>query len=143
MDYFIRELSPEDLSQNFFFQTLSNLKKVENMTPALAADIFADCQAKGIITLVAESGGKIIGTIRLLFEQKYYHAGRSAGHIEDVATHQNYVGRGVASALIKKAIELCKEKDCYKIILDCSDEVTGFYEKFGFRRSDNCLRLDI
>lgn len=143
MSYIIRELLARDLEQDSFFATLSNLKPVEKIDASLAREIFADCKAKGIVTLVAEEKGKIIGTVRLLFESKYYHAGRLAGHIEDVATHKDYVGQGVASTLIKHAINLCKERGCYKIILDCSDELIEFYQKLGFRHSDNCLRLDI
>jgi len=143
MSYIIRELLISDLDTDSFFATLSNLKPIEKIDASLAKKIFVDCAAKGIVTLVAEEKGKIIGTVRLLFESKYYHGGRLAGHIEDVATHKDYVGQGVASALIKYAIDLCKEKGCYKIILDCSDELIEFYQKLGFRHSDNCLRLGI
>lgn len=143
MNYIIRELLASDLKDNSFFETLSNLRKAENIAPELANKIFKDCEAKGIVTLVAEENGKIIGTIRLLFEQKYYHDGRFAGHIEDVVTHQDHEGKGVAKALINRAIDLCQERNCYKIILNCSDEFTGFYKKFGFNPSGNCLRFDI
>lgn len=143
MSYIIRELLARDIDADSFFATLSNLKPIEKINASLARKIFTDCEAKGIITLVAESDEKIIGTVRILFEPKYYHGGRLAGHIEDVATHKDYIGKGVASTLIKYAIDLCRQKDCYKIILNCSDELNGFYQKLGFRHSDNCLRLDI
>ncbi len=143
MDYKIRELSLDNLKNSSFFETLSNLREVGDISFDFAAKIFEDCAAKGIITLVVEEDGKIIGTVRLLFEQKYYHGGRLAGHIEDVSTHKNHTGKGVASALIRRAIELCREKNCYKIILDCSDELVGFYQKLGFERSGHCLRFSI
>lgn len=143
MDYKIRELSLSDLRNTSFFETLSNLREVENISPDAVGKIFKDCAAKGIITLVAEEDGKVVGTVRLLFEQKYYHGGRLAGHIEDVSTHKDHTGKGIASALIRRAIELCREKNCYKIILDCSDEFVGFYQKLGFERSGYCLRFNI
>lgn len=143
MDYKIRELSLDNLKNSSFFETLSNLREVGDISFDFAAKIFEDCAAKGIITLVVEEDGKIIGTVRLLFEQKYYHGGRLAGHIEDVSTHKDHTGKGIASALIRRAIELCREKNCYKIILDCSDEFVGFYQKLGFERSGYCLRFNI
>ena len=87
--------------------------------------------------------GLVVGTVRLLFEPKFYHSGKLAAHIEDVATHNDYVGKGVAGSLIKHVISLCREKECYKIILNCSNDLIGFYEKFGFKSSSNGLRLDL
>ena len=31
---------------------------------------------------------------------------------------------------------------CYKCILECKDELVGFYEKLGFRRHDVGMRID-
>lgn len=92
---------------------------------------------------MAEVDGRVVGTIRLLFEPKFYHAGREAAHIEDVATHPDYLGRGISSALIKYSLDLCRQKGCYKVILDCSDNLVGFYKKFGFAEFQNCLRISL
>ena len=143
MDYIIRELRLDDLKNNSFFETLSNLRVVGDLDPDLAEKIFKDCAAKGIITLVAEKEGKVIGSIRLLFEQKYYHGGALAGHIEDVSTHKDHLRKGVASTLIRRAIDLCRQKNCYKVILDCSDDFVGFYQKLGFEPNGHCLRFNL
>jgi len=37
--------------------------------------------------------------------------------------------------LVSKA----KNKDCYKIILNCENTLIAFYEKLGFKRDDNLM----
>jgi len=44
--------------------------------------------------------------------------------------------------LMNSLLELAKNKNCYKTILDCSDELTPFYEKIGFKRHSNGMRYD-
>ncbi len=141
--YKIRQLKLSDLSGESFFETLSSLKPVKNLSKSLAKKIFLDCQKRGTKTFVAEVDGLIAGTVRVLYESKFYHQGKLAAHIEDVATHKNYMGKGVAGFLIKNIIEDCKKNNCYKIILDCSDDLLNFYAKFGFEKKENCMRIDL
>lgn len=143
MDYRIRKLSKKDLKNISFFETLSNLRKIKNLSLRSAQKIFNDCQKRGIETYVAVYKGEVVGTIRLLFEAKFYHSGQLAAHIEDVSTHKKYIGQGVASALIKHVIGVCQKKESYKIILDCDNDLLKFYQKFGFKKSANCLRLNM
>ncbi|MBN2884499.1 GNAT family N-acetyltransferase [Patescibacteria group bacterium] len=140
MSFKIRQLQISDLQQGSFFQTLSALRTVDKMQESEAEKIFNDCVARGIETYVLEEDGNIIASARLLFEAKYYHQGRLAAHIEDVATHTDHQGRGLGRALIQHLITVCHEKNCYKIILDCADNIVPFYEKQGFIRYENCLR---
>lgn len=143
MNFKIRQLQISDLHRESFFQTLSALRPVEKMSENMAEQIFNDCQERGIETYVLEEGGDIIASARLLFEAKYYHEGRLAAHIEDVATHPKHQGKGLGRALIQNLIAVCREKGCYKIILDCADNIAPFYEKQGFVRHENCLRYDL
>jgi len=39
-------------------------------------------------------------------------------------------------------LECAKEKNCYKTILDCKDDVKQFYERIGFKRESNDMRYD-
>ncbi|HOZ53667.1 MAG TPA: GNAT family N-acetyltransferase [bacterium] len=139
----IRELKIEDLKNDSFFQTLSNLRPIEKMPFDLAKEIFLNCQQKGIEIYVAEDNDLIVGIIRLISEPKFYHQGRQAGHIEDVSTHPDYLGRGVAKSLINHIINLARERNYYKIILDCSEELIDFYKKFGFSVSEKNMRLNL
>lgn len=142
MPYQIKALCLEDLLNPSFFETLSNLRPVGDLSPAQAEEIFKACQERGIETYVAWEETNIIGTIRLFFEPKFYHQGRLAAHIEDVSTHAEYQGRGVGRALLEHALSVCREKDCYKVVLDCDDKLTSFYQKFGFKEAGAYMRFD-
>ena len=89
--------------------------------------------------LVSVSASYILGTASLFIEQKIN--GKSAGHIEDVVVDASKRGLGVGSSLIKGLIKIAKEKRCYKVILNCSDKNIPFYNKFGFLKIDNGMKL--
>jgi len=97
----------------------------------------------GHVYIALTNDKKIIGTAKLLIEQKFSHAGGKVGHIEDVVTSKEYCNNGVASDLIKTLVDLAIKQGCYKVILNCKDELVPFYNKFGFYHRENCLRLDL
>jgi glucosamine-phosphate N-acetyltransferase len=65
------------------------------------------------------------------------------GHIEDVVTRRGYEGKGIGRALVKKCIEICRIRGCYKVILNCSDKNVNFYRHLGFKTYDNGMRYDL
>lgn len=85
---------------------------------------------------------KIIGTITVLIEPKIIHEGSCVGHIEDLVVDKEYRKQNFGKLLINHAINLCKEKNCYKIILDCNENYTKYYEKNGFKPQGICMRYD-
>ena len=94
-------------------------------------------------TFVACKGDKVVGTITVIICPKFTHGGKSAGQIEDVATHPEYRGRGVGSALVEHAIEFCRLRSCYKVILNCKPELVEFYTMFRFQENEIEMRLDM
>ena len=141
--YQIRELEKKDLDLSLgFLETLSNLSEVGNLSLESAEEVLEIINAQGSRVFVAVSDdGQIIGSLTLMLEQKFLREGKLAGHIEDVVARKGYEGMGVASALMKRAIEIAKESRCYKLILDCHDELMPFYQKFGFQKNDNCMKI--
>ena len=91
---------------------------------------------------VAIDDNKIVGSTTLLIEQKFIHEGGLVGHIEDVVVRKDYEGKGVGMKLIRSLLDCAKEKNCYKTILDCKDDVKAFYEKIGFHEESNGMRYD-
>lgn len=138
----IRELKLEDLENSSFFETMSNLVPVEKMSYFLSKKIFNDCKKRGIKIYVMEHDGLIIGTIRCLLETKFYHDGKMVMHIEDVATHKEYEGLGVAKSLIKHAKEVSKQKNCYKVVLNCFEKLVVYYNKSDFKEVGVHMRFD-
>ena len=85
---------------------------------------------------VIEDNNKIIGNITVILEQKFIRGCKKVGHIEDVVVHKDYRGKGLARKLLIFAENYCKKNNCYKIILDCSEEYKNFYEKNGFAKKN-------
>ena len=91
---------------------------------------------------VALDGNKIVGSTTLLIEQKFIHNGGRVGHIEDVVVRKDYEGRGIGMKLVMSLLNSAKEKNCYKTILDCKDDLKIFYERIGFKSESNCMRYN-
>ncbi len=138
----IREMVFDDVYRGFM-ETLSSLAPV-SLTPVEAIRVFQLRAANVCMrTFVAIMEGRVVGTASLLIERKYLHKGSLSAHIEDVAIHTSMQGRGVGRALIKHATDCAKELGCYKVILDCGDNLIPFYEKSGFYLNCNCMRMDL
>lgn len=146
INFLIREIEQEDL-QNGFFQTLSNLTDVGKIYDDMikARNILQEIKAYPFykIFVAVKDDGLIIGTTTILIEQKFIHDGGRVGHIEDVATRNEYEGLGIGSGLIRTCLEFAKKKNCYKVILDCSKKNIPFYKKIGFKEHDTSMRYDI
>lgn len=65
------------------------------------------------------------------------------GFIEDVFTSEEYRKCGYATNIISRLIKVCEEYRCYKIMLYCSNENTRLYEKLGFVKNQNIMRLNL
>ena len=78
----------------------------------------------------------------MLIEPKFIHNGGKVAHIEDVVVTKEYQGKGIGEKLIRSLLDYAKKNDCYKTILDSSDDVKPFYEKIGFKKHSNCMRFD-
>lgn len=80
---------------------------------------------------VALMEGKPVGMITLLIEQKLTYGGKCVGHVEDLVVDQGCRGMGVGKQLIEHVCELAKNKNCYKMILNCRTDLVGFYQNAG------------
>ena len=83
-----------------------------------------------------------IGIITLIIEQKLIHGGKCVGHIEDLVVDNNFKGKGIASQLINHCVKIAEENNCYKIILDCKEELIPFYNKNNFKQQGVCMRKE-
>ena len=82
---------------------------------------------------------KVVGSITILIEEKLIHNFGKVAHIEDVVVDESMRGFGLGKKLLEIAQSECSE--CYKIILDCSNENVKFYEKCGYEWKGNQLAL--
>jgi glucosamine-phosphate N-acetyltransferase len=138
----IREIEEDDLEKGFL-ETLDFLRNASNLDKNKANEILKKIkQNPNHIIHVAIDNKKIVGSTTLLIEQKFIHDGGLVGHIEDVVVRKDYEGKGIGIKLVTSLLEHAKEKNCYKTILDCKDDVKQFYERIGFKRESNCMRYD-
>lgn len=94
-----------------------------------------------IIMVLEDEEDKIIGTGTILIEEKLTYGGCKMGHIENILINENYRKRGYGEHIVKKLLELCKHKKCYRVDLNCSSELENFYKKNGFNKKHICMNV--
>lgn len=82
--------------------------------------------------------GKIVATTAILYEYKLRYKQPKA-YIEDVAVHKQYRGRGLGKKMVEHCVKVAKEKNCYKIVLSCNDDLVDFYQGLGFEKDINFM----
>jgi len=138
----IREIEEGDLEKGFL-ETLDFLRNASDLDKKKANEILKKIkQNSNHMIYVAIDNKKIVGSTTLLIEQKFIHDGGLVGHIEDVVVRKDYEGKGIGIKLVTSMLERAKEKNCYKTILDCKDDVKQFYERIGYKHESNGMRYD-
>jgi len=138
----IREIEEDDLERGFL-ESLDFLRKASDIDKNKAYDILRKIkQNPDHVIHVALDNNKIVGSTTLFIEQKFIHDGGRVGHIEDVVVRKDYEGRGIGMKLVISLLNRAKEKNCYKTILDCKDDLKIFYERIGFKSESNCMRYN-
>ena len=103
---------------------------------------FINCLNENHQIIVIEDENKnIIGTGTILIEKKILHNMGKVAHIEDIVIDKNERGLGLGLKLINHLVNIAKEKECYKVILNCSDENASFYKKCGFIEKSKQMSL--
>lgn len=96
------------------------------------------------VIIVCEQDGNLIGTASLIIMPNLTHQGKSAGSIQNVVTDVEHRGKGIGLAMVKRLIDIAKEKNCYKAILDCEEKNIAFYEKCGLHKTGEVeMRIDL
>ena len=141
----IRRLQENDVSlDSEFFPILYQLSPTADWEATDFASLWEIYQGnKSVVVLVVEKYEKIMGTGTILIEQKFLRGGGKVGHIEDVVVDNRSREKGVGKAIIDSLVEIAKEKGCYKVILNCSNENVPFYIKCGFKLTENEMRMDL
>jgi GNAT superfamily N-acetyltransferase len=118
MDLLIRQMRVDDISAGMELKTFANWNQTE-------ADwrIFVEANPEGC--LVAECDGRVVGSTTII----YY--GSSYAWIGMVLVHPDYRGRGIATRLMKEALDLVT--DCPTVKLDATAAGKLVYDKLGFR----------
>lgn len=95
------------------------------------------CEDPNIIYFVIEEDDLLVSSCNISIIKNLTRQGRPYGLIENVVTHKDYRKRGYGKAVLQKAIEAAKERNCYKVMLMTSrkeESTLRFYEEAGFER---------
>ena len=87
-----------------------------------------------IIVGVNTETGRIVATGTIVIEHKFIHSCGLVGHIEDIVIAPDARGKHLGQLLIDHLTHIAHHCGCYKVILNCTDNVKPFYEKCGYQQ---------
>ena len=89
-----------------------------------------------VVVAHRRSDDAILGCGTVLLEPKFVHGGACCAHIEDIVVTARARGQHVGQAIIECLVCIARHAKAYKVILNCSDNNVGFYERCGFRKRE-------
>jgi glucosamine-phosphate N-acetyltransferase len=108
-----------DLDTNIFYQKMLLINQM-------------GCIIVAYIDNPISNNFKIVASGTIIIEPKIIRGGKNVGHIEDIVVSEEYRGNGISKNILKMLKTIARENDCYKIILDCIEEVKKVYNSSGF-----------
>lgn len=98
----------------------------------------------GMTIFAAFAGAQAVSSVTLVVIPNLTRGGAPYALIENVVTHADYRRRGLAGAVIRKAIASAWEKSCYKVMLltGSKDPATlRFYANCGFTQDKTGFQI--
>ena len=74
----------------------------------------------------------IIGSITVIYEQKFINNFALYAHIEDLIVDENFRNNKIGSKLLNYVKKKAFEKNCFKCTIVCNKDVANFYFKNNF-----------
>jgi glucosamine-phosphate N-acetyltransferase len=108
-----------ELDTNLF---LENIKKINSMGTIIIC----------YIENPSLNGFKIVASGTIIIEPKLIRGGRNIGHIEDIVVRSGYRGYKISQDILDLLKIEAREKNCYKVILDCENSIKKVYSRSGF-----------
>jgi len=132
----VRPLSSGDFDRGYL-RLLGQLTDVGSVTKADYAAKFNKMKNSPntyFITVIVDTElDQIIGAGTIIVEQKFIHGCGERGIIEDIVVSDQYRGKQLGKLVVATLIELGREIGCYKITLNCKDDLVKWYNGFALK----------
>lgn len=135
----VREACKNDLKEILELYLFLHEKEVPEESDHLKRTwdkIIADCNHHFI---VCEIDGKIVSSCVCIIIPNLTRNVRPYAFIENVVTHENYRGKGYATACLNYAKEIAEKNNCYKMMLltgSKEPKTLEFYKNAGYNSAD-------
>lgn len=134
----IREIKSEDYRQ--LMELYLHLHETDIPDYAAASGTWEKILAdENYHIIVAEEDGKIVSSCTVVIVPNLTRGVRPYARVENVVTHADYRGRGLASACLDRAREIAVDAGCYNIALltgSKEESTLRFYENAGYKRGE-------
>ena len=123
-------------------QFISNFYPNQNNEEIIWENFINQEGVYGFIAIDSDSKSfenKLVGFASLHLSRKV--RGGIIGFVEDVAILEKYRGKGIGKLILKNLIRKAKEEYCYKLVLECKEQNSVFYQKIGFKKSGCSMSL--
>lgn len=75
---------------------------------------------------------EFVGSGTVIIEPKIIRGGKSVAHIEDIVVSSKWRGKKISQSILNQLKDFALNSNCYKVILDCAESVSGVYKLNGF-----------
>jgi glucosamine-phosphate N-acetyltransferase len=87
----------------------------------------------GVLNDLSSNYFEIVASGTIIIEPKIIREGKNVGHIEDIVVAKHMRGKGISHKILDILKLFARENNCYKVILDCDNEVKNVYIKNGLK----------
>lgn len=87
----------------------------------------------GVLNDLSSNHFEIVASGTIIIEPKIIREGKNVGHIEDIVVAKHMRGKGISYKILDFLKLFARENNCYKVILDCDNEIKNVYIKNGLK----------
>lgn len=139
MNYIIREIKDNDFQQLMELYTHLHEKDIPEKDERVSAVWESILSDKNHHIIVAEAEGKIISSCVCVIIPNLTRNQRPYAFVENVVTHADYRGNGIATACLDYARDIAQKENCYKLMLltgSKNEKTLDFYRRAGYNSQD-------
>jgi len=115
----LSKLTSTNLLENEMFRT--NIERIHKMGTIIVGVVYDSL-----------NNFEIVASGTVIIEPKIIRGCKSVGHIEDIVVADHMRGQGISQKVLEMLKKIARDQNCYKVILDCDNDVKNVYIKNGF-----------